>query len=254
MGCRSLKAVELPSRLTEIRDRAFHSCVSLEKIYIPSTVSKMGSYIFEDCHSLSEIICDLPKYPTGWSGLWNAAFTGMPPDECAIKWKNTVAVKLSASSLMDKRALEALIYEEANGFYTVTGVKDKSVKSITIPKNTVRIESEAFRNCHALSSVFLPSGLLSIGAEAFAYCKELVSISLPRGLMEISDFAFAYSGITKLKIPSSVETVGDYVVMGCNDLRVISCDIASRPSGWSAIWNCTFPNNAPHPAETVWKD
>jgi len=54
-GCKSLKSIELPEGITEIRLGAFKNCSSLERINIPKTVVNVGANAFESCYALKEI-------------------------------------------------------------------------------------------------------------------------------------------------------------------------------------------------------
>jgi len=58
-GCRSLKIVDMPSRLTKIGRRAFKGCSSLTSVILPVSVKEIGLDAFAECTSLSRIA--IPK-------------------------------------------------------------------------------------------------------------------------------------------------------------------------------------------------
>ena len=58
-GCRSLKYVDLPTKLVKIGRRAFKGCTSLANIILPIGTSVIGFDAFADCSSLSRIA--IPK-------------------------------------------------------------------------------------------------------------------------------------------------------------------------------------------------
>ena len=58
-GCRSLKIVDLPARLSRIGRRAFKGCVSLASVILPVGVKEVGLDAFAGCSSLSRIA--IPK-------------------------------------------------------------------------------------------------------------------------------------------------------------------------------------------------
>ena len=58
-GCRSLKTVDLPTKLVKIGRRAFKGCTSLASIILPVGTQIIGFDAFADCASLARIA--LPK-------------------------------------------------------------------------------------------------------------------------------------------------------------------------------------------------
>ena len=54
MGCKSLKEVTMPDRLTEIKASTFYGCSSLEKIEL-ANVKKIGKDAFKGCNSLTPV-------------------------------------------------------------------------------------------------------------------------------------------------------------------------------------------------------
>ena len=58
-GCRSLKIVDMPTKLVKIGRRAFKGCSSLASIILPIGVGVIGFDAFADCSSLARIA--IPK-------------------------------------------------------------------------------------------------------------------------------------------------------------------------------------------------
>ena len=58
-GCRSLKYVDLPTKLVKIGRRAFKGCSSLTSIILPVGTTVIGFDAFADCSSLTRIA--IPK-------------------------------------------------------------------------------------------------------------------------------------------------------------------------------------------------
>jgi hypothetical protein len=58
-GCRSLKYVDLPTKLVKIGRRAFKGCSSLANIILPVGTAVIGFDAFADCSSLGRIA--IPK-------------------------------------------------------------------------------------------------------------------------------------------------------------------------------------------------
>jgi len=58
-GCRSLKVVDMPTKLVKIDRRAFKGCTSLQNLILPFGVRSIGFDAFADCSSLTRIA--IPK-------------------------------------------------------------------------------------------------------------------------------------------------------------------------------------------------
>lgn len=103
-----------------------------------------------------------------------------------------------------------------------------SLASVMIPDGVTTIGDNAFFNCYAFKTITLPDGLKSIGAEVFCYCYNIVKIELPNGLESIGDGAFQNCSFTSLYIPSSVSSIGGYLLGSCNYLTSITVDPANE--------------------------
>ena len=87
---------------------------------------------------------------------------------------------------------------------------NQTLESVTIPEG-ISIEGSssyyngAFYNCTALKSVKLSSRLKSIGENAFYGCSSLTQIDLPEGLEELGGGCFSKTGLTSIRIPSTLK-------------------------------------------------
>ena len=61
----------------------------------------------------------------------------------------------------------------------------------------------------------------AIGEEAFDYCSDLTGIELPNTIKYIRDKAFHFSGITKIELPDSLITIGEYAFWSCDYIESI---------------------------------
>ena len=61
------------------------------------------------------------------------------------------------------------VLEYSDGGKTVIDVKDKSVKTIVIPKGVTKFGGNAFEDCSSLESIDIPDGVTKIGTYAFDY-------------------------------------------------------------------------------------
>lgn len=99
--------------------------------------------------------------------------------------------------------------------YTVTAIGNNAFESSS-PRSNV-------------SSVFIPATVLSIGDSAFNYCNVLTTVTFAEGsqLKSIGRAAFygtehAHPRFKEIKIPDSVETIGNGAFYDCRDLERIT--------------------------------
>ena len=106
---------------------------------------------------------------------------------------------------------------------SITGVKDKSIKSVVIQKGVTSIGAGAFLGCSNLTSIMIPDSVTSIGGCAFIGCSNLTSITIPDSVTSIGYGAFSFcSNLTSITIPDSVTSIGDRAFWGCSSLTSIT--------------------------------
>ena len=101
-------------------------------------------------------------------------------------------------------------------------LKNKNIKSITLPNSITSIDDNAFNGSADFRSITIPASVTSIGAYAFndlSKCSfEFVQSSQ---LTSIGDYAFAKSNIESLVAPS-LTSIGSYAFYNCTNLKYVS--------------------------------
>lgn len=130
--------------------------------------------------------------------------------------------------------------------YTVTAIGDSAFKSFS-PRSNV-------------SSVFIPARVRSIGDSAFNRCNALTTVTFAEGsqLKSIERAAFygtehAYPKFKEIKIPDSVETIGNGAFNYCQNLERIALPSALQPLSNGTFYGCTALSEVTFPAslETI---
>lgn len=218
----TLTDVVLPSTLKKIGDNSFYCCKTLSSINIPDSVEEIGEDAFANCESLKMF-----PWPASLRKVNVSAFSGMMqtsdengnnrislriPDSMeeisgGIGWGypyiNECTVSAKAWNALDASSLTSRIYiiDIPEGVTKIIG-KYSHVERVTLPSTIEEIGPEAFKDSHALDCITeLPAVLKSIGTDAFYNARK--------------------SDETKeLRIPSSVELVGEGAFANCN-LRLV---------------------------------
>ena len=117
------------------------------------------------------------------------------------------------------------------------------IEEISIPDNVTSIGQYAFSSCSRLSSINISanSKLQTIGNYAFQSTKGLVNVDFSQAsvLGSIGQYAFKSSAITSISLPSSLETIDNYVFDGCSALKNVAIQEGTTSIGQYAFQNCT---------------
>lgn len=125
--------------------------------------------------------------------------------------------------------------------YTVTAIGYSAFGSLSTPIN--------------VSSVFIPATVLSIGDSAFIYCDALTTVTFAENsqLKSIERAAFwgseqVHPKFKEIKIPDSVETIGNGAFYDCRDLERITLPSALQTLSTVTFYNCTALSEVTFPA------
>ena len=119
------------------------------------------------------------------------------------------------------------------------GVKNKAIKSITIPDSVTSIWEEAFRECSQLISITIPNSVTSIGTGAFYDCTGLTSVTIPNSVTSIGTGAFyGCTGLTSVTIPDGT-TIGTCAFYGCTGLTSVTIPQGVTFIGFGAFEACS---------------
>lgn len=125
--------------------------------------------------------------------------------------------------------------------YTVTAIGYSAFGSLSTPIN--------------VSSVFIPATVLSIGDSAFIYCDALTTVTFAENsqLKSIGRAAFygsehVHPRFKEIKIPDSVETIGNGAFYECRDLERIALPSALQMLSSVTFYNCTALSEVTFPA------
>ncbi len=106
-----------------------------------------------------------------------------------------------------------------------------------------------------VSSVFIPATVRSIGSHAFIYCNALTTVTFAEGsqLKSIGSNAFwgsehLYPRFKEIKIPDSVETIGNGAFRHCQNLERITLPSALQTLSNGTFYGCAALSEVTFPA------
>ena len=305
-SCKSLISINIPNSVTSIGKYAFDVCSSLTSITIGDGVTNIGDSAFVKCNSLDTIYCyaaippmventfinndetnnyeaklyvlceSLETYKA--HAVWGqfANIKCIPEKE---KTKSYIYYTSSDGNIVKPNAYPSATevfganiisntYENGQGIITfdapITSIGTDAfanchtLTSITLPNSVTSIGDWAFVLCDSLSSITIPNGVTSIGISTFEYCSSLSSIALPNSVTSIGFHAFlGCYNLTSITIPNSVTSIGDEAFDGCSSLTSITIPNSVTSIGWNAFYQCyfadeNFVNNSNCSSENVW--
>lgn len=212
MECTELEAFDWPGIITSIPNDAFNDCSSLTTFTIPDTVEAIGDGAFCNCSGLLQI--DIPGSVTS---IGDNAFRNCYHMESATFHSGLQRIGSSAfytcSRLVSANIPDTVTEIGSNAFNSCY-----DMAQITLSSRLTKIEDGAFTNCRKVQHITVPSGVTELGAGAFSNVNSLQSVDLPEGLRIIGANAFTNTDLTSIKIPSTVETIGDSAFWNCKNL------------------------------------
>ncbi len=223
MGKVGITSVEIPENVTKIADNAFRDCSNLANISMPNTVESIGSWAFMNCLSLTSI-----SIPENVKCIKNATFSGCSSLETVDFHDNLKTIEYFAFSKCYSLKTIVIPASVTDIGYGVFGYS-KELESIIVDSENIVYDSR--NNCNAImetatnklvqacKNTIVPNDVVSVGSYAFEGI--MVDVELPNGVIEIGYRAFYASGLTKILIPNSVQSIGDEAFVSCNDVESI---------------------------------
>ena len=228
----------IPDSVTKIGEGAFANLSGLKTIIIPGTVKEIGASAFAYNKTLETVIMQ-----DGVKIIGNAAFSNCD-NLVNVNMAKTIKDIGGASFWDDHKIKRIEIPEQVEKIAAMTFYDCNELKEITLSSNIKKIDDEAFRGT-AFESIILPDKLQEIGTNVFSYNKQLKDIiikgenpnyiyengmlmpkekneilfisssylnnidtfKIPEGITNFTTDISIYNNITKIVIPSTLESI-----------------------------------------------
>ena len=176
--CTALKALDIPSSVTEIGNYAFYGSSNIESltyntdaigdkfknhkslktVHIGNNVTNIADWAFSNCSKLEEVTFSASVKTVGSNAF--ASCTNLRKVEFA---------NIESLCGINFDQYESNPLENAHHLY----VDGEEVTRFAIPSSVSSIGSRVFSGCTNIDSIFIPATVTTIGAKAFAGCDTL---------------------------------------------------------------------------------
>ena len=215
--------------VTEIGNYAFQGNTTITEIVLPEGIKTIGADCFERMTKLTKVnipqtVESIFRFESSGNGITQneSNYRGglLIIDNCLLKVKKDLTGQVdvpegtrlvAGNAFCGCKELTRISLPE-----TVTEVGPyafescKKLGEINLPKGLKVIHKGTFNSCETLgtSTLTLPESLLEIEDYSFWKTVRLTELRFPEGLRKIGDQAFWQSGLKRIWLPESVESIG----------------------------------------------
>lgn len=234
-GCKELKEITFPERLTYIGSYAFggspatgnnHYTVYayIEKVYLPSTLERIGFRAFNYADKLTTVkfaAGTVLKDLTDSKGNISASAIGEYAfDHCsALTLLELPAAKDSKYSI-GKCAFQYAGLTELAVPASVSSLGDycfarSKIAKLTFADGAAPVINKGAFNAVSIETLVLPEGITELGESAFASCAKLKSVTLPYSLESLGVSAFAScTSLSKVTMTKAADGTSKLAAIG----------------------------------------
>lgn len=200
-----IQELEIPEGVTTIEKEVFSKVKTLKKVILPSTMTAINDYAFAGCEELEEI-----NFPAALSYLGDAAF-----GFC----KSLKRVNIDPGNnhfVIDK----GILY--TSDMSTIVRVLDSPESShVILTEKQKSSHMAAFAMCPSITHFTFARPVNHIADIVFCECKNLKQVDLVDGICSIGDNCFYGTAIENIKLPNTVEEIGEGAFASCKSLKSI---------------------------------
>lgn len=209
--CRKLKTIHFPETLPTFDSNWLRNCVSLERLELPGRLGKIDASVFDVPH-LKEL-----RIGAGANEIVPGAFqkSGLEKleadDANPLLMSDGRALYSFDGSILVALAVPSESYQVRDGCRAIAKKAFghfPCLREIGLPATVEILGDFSFAKTR-ISRFDAPKSLKCIGEKAFFNCSELQEVHLNEGLEEVHANAFTDTAIGELRLPASVERLGN---------------------------------------------
>lgn len=269
-GCKSLKSINIPNGVTQIKRETFSNCESLNDINIPNSVTQIDERAFENCKGLNGITIPNSVTQIGYEAFKNCkglnsinlsdnivniergVFSGTAYYNNADNWDNDTLY--IGDYLIAYKGADSENYTVRDGIKCIAGefLSDEAkgvIKTVNLPDSIIGISDSAFSKAYNLRDINMPDSIRYIGSDAFAW-SNISTVRLPANLTTINQSTFNMCGnLREVYIPEGVTSIEMMAFRVCSSLEKVIFPDSVKTIGYKAFSGCEKLNNLTLPKE-----
>ncbi|MDE7395722.1 MAG: leucine-rich repeat domain-containing protein [Clostridiales bacterium] len=235
-SCFALESVTLGSSVTSIGESAFNGC-KLRSIELPQSLLSIGSGAFSSCGGLTSVT--IPQSVTtigsgvfsGCDGLTVYCEASTKPSDWDTEWNNNNCPVIWDSKNNDKDE-DGYAYAETDGLRyrfkdgEATVIKRSGISGEATVPASVLYKDESY-------------AVKSIGERAFKLSTGLTGIKIGSSVVRIEKEAFyGCNNVKNIELPSSLSRIGDRAFYECRSLTSMVVPTSVGTIGTNVFYGC----------------
>lgn len=112
------------------------------------------------------------------------------------------------------------------------------IETVSLSDNLTKLGKYAFEDCKGLKSVKLGKGLITLPFGAFFNCEKLSEVSFSEGMTRLGNESFKCTGLKKVVLPQTLNSIGESVFDGCVSLEAVVLPNQLFSIGKYAFFGC----------------
>ena len=198
----NLSTVTIPDRVVSdgqfyfviaVQNNAFIDCTRISgDLVLPRNLRQIGESAFEGCYGIASV-----NIPASLETIGANAF-----NKCS--------------------SLEKVNITDLTAWCKITFQGYSSANPLSLAKHLYLNEEE-------IVDLVIPEGIEKLNFAVFYNGVSIKSISIPLSVKSIADYAFSNTGISEIRIPSSVEKYSGFATAHCSSLNTVTFDQNSEP-------------------------
>ena len=241
---KSLRSVELPEGLLEIRERAFAGS-GLTSIALPDSLTYIADDALPAPETKLEVSANVGTYAHDWA-VRNGyiRMTETPASSFVYSvvtrygrtWVTITGYIGDQTDVVIPAQIEGQPVQEVG---SNTFKDNANIVSVVIPEGVTQIDNNAFSQCAALTHVSLPESLTAILSNAFYKCPALKRIYIPDSVTRLDSAVFLdCTALESVRLPRSMRTIPSQSFLGCTALKSVELPEDLSEIGSMAFYSC----------------
>ena len=187
----AIQAITLPQGLTELGACAFEYCAQLQQITLPAGVTRLGAGTFAGCTALTSV-----ALPAGLTVIGASCFADTTALEAISLPTGLEVIHVNAFA---QSGLRSVTLNPALRFLGPQAFQGSALETATLCGNSLRLQTETFKDCAALHALTIAGGVIAIEQNAFLDCAALTAVTIGTDVSYLHNAAFSGTAIHTLQ-------------------------------------------------------